>query len=175
MKKVLLLVGAVAIVLVTVPLFAAFEAHVINVTARIENALYVHPQSLNYQTVFPQEHLYTSFFIDFSGSFSANNQLRVGIVEYVIKQKPQCVDTQGNNPQVQEDENGNFVCPVSNGLVAILKNLSLPNAQLFTSEAFELLNYDEGCCSGLSEASAYITLRSNSALKRFEELLNQDK
>ena len=71
--------------------------------------------------------------------------------------------------------NGNFVCPVSNGLVAILKNLSLPNAQLFTSEAFELLNYDEGCCSGLSEASAYITLRSNSALKRFEELLNQDK
>ena len=53
MKKVLLVVGAVVIVLVTVPLFAAFEAHVINVTARIENALYVHPESRDFGTVFP--------------------------------------------------------------------------------------------------------------------------
>ena len=74
--------------LAMLPLFAAFEAHVINVTARIENALYVHPQSLEYGTVFPQEHLDSSFFIAFSDSFSTTNQRRVGKVDYVIKQKP---------------------------------------------------------------------------------------
>ncbi len=88
--KTKLLVGflSLALVVITAPLFAAFEAHVINVTAKIENALYVHPQSLQFGTVFPQEHLFTSFFIAFSESFSATNQTRVGTVEYVIKQKP---------------------------------------------------------------------------------------
>lgn len=74
--------------LAILPLFAAFEAHVINVTARIENALYVHPESLEYGTVFPQEHLDSSFFISFSQSFSTASQKRVGKVDYVIKQKP---------------------------------------------------------------------------------------
>lgn len=93
-------------------MFAAFEAHVVNVTAKIENALFVHPEALEYGTVFPQEHLDTSFFITFSSSFSERNQTRVGKVEYVVKQKPQCVDAQGNFPQVGEDAQGNFVCPV---------------------------------------------------------------
>lgn len=97
--------------LVLVPMFAAFEAHVINVTAKIENALFVHPESLEYGTVFPQEHLDTSFFINFSESFSARGQTRVGRVDYVVKQKPQCVDQNGDFVRVGEDENGNFVCP----------------------------------------------------------------
>ena len=42
MKKGLLIVGAIAIALATVPMFAAYEAHVINVTAHIENALTTH-------------------------------------------------------------------------------------------------------------------------------------
>ncbi len=37
MKKILLSFGAVAVVLIAMPMFAAFEAHVINVTATIEN------------------------------------------------------------------------------------------------------------------------------------------
>lgn len=86
--KALLTFLTLGLVFVTVPLFAAFEAHVINVTARIENALFVHPQSLAFGTVFPQEHLFSSFFIAFSESFSTTNQNRVGTVEYVIKQKP---------------------------------------------------------------------------------------
>lgn len=82
--------GLVTLVLVVggAAAFSAFEAHVINVTARIENALYVHPAELQYGTVFPQEHLNTSFFVAFSESFSARDQNRVGTVEYVIKQKP---------------------------------------------------------------------------------------
>ena len=70
------------------PLLSAFEAHVVNVTARIENALFVHPESLEYGTVFPQEHLFTSFGVMASQSFSSTDQRRVGIIEYVIKQKP---------------------------------------------------------------------------------------
>ncbi|TSC81664.1 MAG: hypothetical protein G01um101420_910 [Parcubacteria group bacterium Gr01-1014_20] len=74
--------------LVIMPMFAAFEAHVVNVTARIENALFVHPQSIEYGTVFPQEHLFSDFFLTFSQSFSETSQTRVGKVDYVIKQKP---------------------------------------------------------------------------------------
>ncbi|OGZ45275.1 MAG: hypothetical protein A3C84_03020 [Candidatus Ryanbacteria bacterium RIFCSPHIGHO2_02_FULL_48_12] len=87
-KKILLSLATLAVSVTTLPLFAAFEAHVINVTARIENALYVHPQSLGYGTVFPQEHLDSSFFLSFSESFSATSQTRVGKVNYAIKQKP---------------------------------------------------------------------------------------
>ena len=88
MKKILAgLVGLMATVAL-MPLFAAFEAHVVNVTAKIENALDVHPQSIQYGTVFPQEHLFSDFFIGFSNSFSTDNQIRVGKVDYVIKQKP---------------------------------------------------------------------------------------
>ncbi len=80
---------AVMALLVLAPVFAAFEAHVVNVTATIENALFVHPESIEYGTVFPQEHLLSDFFIAFSQSFSAAAQRRMGTVEYVIKQKPQ--------------------------------------------------------------------------------------
>jgi len=87
-SKIFAAVGAMGVAIVTLPLFAAFEAHVINVTAKIENALYVHPQSLQFGTVFPQEYLESSFFIAFSQSFSETTQQRVGKVDYVIKQKP---------------------------------------------------------------------------------------
>lgn len=88
MKK--LFIGSIALMaaVALMPMFAAFEAHVVNVTATIENALYVHPQSIRFGTVFPQEHLFSDFFIAFSQSFSSDDQLRVGTVEYVIKQKP---------------------------------------------------------------------------------------
>ncbi len=88
MKKIL--IGSVSLLaaLALSPVFAAFEAHVVNVTATIENALYVHPQSIRFGTVFPQEHLFSDFFIAFSESFSEDSQNRVGTVEYVIKQKP---------------------------------------------------------------------------------------
>ena len=112
MKKILLGFGAVAVTLVVLPLFAAFEAHVVNVTATIENALLVHPESLEYGTVFPQEHLDSTFFITFSTSFSATKQTRVGKVDYVIKQKPQCANQAGQLAQVGEDQTGAFVCPL---------------------------------------------------------------
>jgi len=75
-------------VLAFIPLFAAFEAHVINVTAQIENALYVHPESRNFGTMFPQEYKELGIQVTFSPSFSESEQTRVSKVDYQIKQKP---------------------------------------------------------------------------------------
>ncbi|MEK7568285.1 MAG: hypothetical protein AAB498_01490 [Patescibacteria group bacterium] len=87
-KKLILGLSAILVALAVAPMFAAFEAHVINVTATIENALYVHPESRNFGTMFPQEYKELGIFVTFSQSFSAENQQRVDDVDYVIKQKP---------------------------------------------------------------------------------------
>lgn len=86
MKKGLLVVGALAIAIATVPMFAAFEAHVINVTAHIENALRVNTHELEFGTVFPQEYVKRPFDISLSSSFIG--QWRLADVKYKIVQKP---------------------------------------------------------------------------------------
>ncbi len=88
MKKILLGLGAIAAVLVVMPMFAAFEAHVVNVTATIENALSVPIEEIKFGTVFPQEHLNKPLDISLSSSFMTEN--RVDDVEYFIRQKPKC-------------------------------------------------------------------------------------
>jgi hypothetical protein len=90
-----LIFGLVAVggVLVLVPLGAAFEAHVINVTAQILDAITVIPQSIKYGTVFPQEFFQDqSFLVTFSPAFLAQNALTS--VEYRIAQKPKPRNTQ---------------------------------------------------------------------------------
>jgi len=89
---------------------SAFEAHVINVTAKIENALNVSTYELTFGTVFPQEALEQKFDVYLSESFLAED--RVDDVEYVLRQRPKCA----NDPvdptefsQVVEDGQGNFV------------------------------------------------------------------
>ena len=69
---------------------SAFEAHVINVTAHIENALNVHPKALEFGTVFPQEYQEKQFTVELSSSF--NSETGADSVTYVIKQKPKCWD-----------------------------------------------------------------------------------
>ena len=88
MKKLSLILGAVALTLVALPLFSAFEAHVINVTATIENALSVPIEAIKFGTVFPQEYLNKALGISLSGSFLSEN--RVDDVDYIIRQKPKC-------------------------------------------------------------------------------------
>ena len=89
-KKILLILGSLVLVIGGVAAVSAFEAHIINVTAHIENALRVHPVGpFEYGTVFPQEHFNgAAFTIGTSDSFSAPTQRRVQNIEYVIKQKP---------------------------------------------------------------------------------------
>ena len=86
MKKVLLGVSAFALAVASVPMFAAFEAHVINVTARIENALSVNTEPIHYGTVFPQEQLDKFVKLELSRSFLAEPD--ANDVKYFIRQKP---------------------------------------------------------------------------------------
>src|SRR3989344_9266745 len=69
MKKIIFGLGAIGVTLVMIPMFVAFEAHVVNVTATIENALNVPIGSINFGTVFPQEKLDKTFDVSLSGSF----------------------------------------------------------------------------------------------------------
>lgn len=111
MKKILLGLAAGGTALAMVPLFAAFEAHVINVTATIENALTVPVEAIDFGTVFPQEELDQRFNVSLSNSFLA--EPRVDDVEYVIRQKPKCWNGDEQNPvygRVTENEQGIFAC-----------------------------------------------------------------
>jgi hypothetical protein len=120
-QKILISIAGIATALVALPMFSAFEAHVVNVTARIENALFVHPESLEYGTVFPQEYLVTSFGMMPSISFSETSQRRVGIIDYVIKQKPkpkpEFLASMGNRERARDwcHDSANFPLPENIG------------------------------------------------------------
>ena len=94
MKKILMGLAAAGTAIAMVPLFAAFEAHVINVTAKIENALSVPVAPIAFGTVFPQEQLDAELPIQLSQSFLEED--RVDYVEYIIRQKPKCGVVQEN-------------------------------------------------------------------------------
>jgi len=83
-KKILLTFVAVAAVAVGVVGMSAFEAHVINVTAMIENALQVNTEPIQFGTVFPQEAIDREINIALSSSFQAEG--RVDDVNYVKNQ-----------------------------------------------------------------------------------------
>jgi hypothetical protein len=55
MKKVILILAAIVLVASGVAAVSAYEAHVINVKAHVENALSVNTSDVNFGTVFPQE------------------------------------------------------------------------------------------------------------------------
>jgi hypothetical protein len=90
LKKGGLLVATAAVVIAGAAAFSAFESHIINVTARIENALSVTEGPLEFGTVFPQEYLTDDIQISLSQSFLDED--RVDDVTYVIKQKPKVKD-----------------------------------------------------------------------------------
>ena len=84
-KKILLGVGALVAVAAGVVGMSAFEAHIINVTAKIENALQVQTAAIEYGTVFPEELLLERFEMTLSRSFL--EEPRADDVGYHIKQK----------------------------------------------------------------------------------------
>lgn len=100
-----------------VPLFAAFEAHVINVTAKIENALSVNADPIEFGTVFPQEELDADIHVLLSESFIEED--RVDDVDYIIRQKPKCGWTLEDGTNLlgiptktgHVDDNGVITCP----------------------------------------------------------------
>lgn len=97
-NKILLTLVAVIAVAAGVMGLSAFEAHIINVTAHIENALDVDTTPIAFGTVFPQEYLQRNFNIALSDSFNEAN--RVDDVEYKIVQKSKCKADDPQNPAV---------------------------------------------------------------------------
>ena len=95
-KKITLSLAALIAVIAGITGMAAFEAHVINVTAKIENALSVTPNEIAFGTVFPQEYTKKNLTISLSDSFKEES--RVDDVNYVIKQKPK-VRPNAQNPE----------------------------------------------------------------------------
>jgi len=93
MKKILIGTVAMGVVVAGVAAMSAYEAHVINVTAKIENALSVNLTEIAFGTVFPNEVVYEDLTISLSQSFV--EQDRLDDVQYQITQKPK--------PRVPED------------------------------------------------------------------------
>ncbi len=84
-RKILIALLAIALL---VPLFAAFEAHVINVKAHIENALEVSPKEVDFGVVFPQEELTADFRVGLSESFMAQDRVNDVFYRLVQRRKP---------------------------------------------------------------------------------------
>ena len=97
----LFIIVGVLVVAGGVTALSAYEAHVINVTAHIENALKVIPNApIVFGTVFPQEHLEKRLFITTSESFCEIDQRRVLNIDYKIVQKPKCINPVGEYASV---------------------------------------------------------------------------
>src|SRR3989344_1922047 len=86
LKRAAIGAGTVGVIVAGAAAFSAFESHIINVTARIENALFVQEDAIDFGTVFPQEYLESTFRVALSDSFIEEG--RVDDISYVIKQKP---------------------------------------------------------------------------------------
>lgn len=88
LKKLLTGISALGLAIAVVPMITAFEAHVINVTAQIENGLLVPIDDITFGTVFPQEQLDKQFNVAMSQSFLGDPTM--DDIEYAISQKPKC-------------------------------------------------------------------------------------
>lgn len=86
-KKLISLIITVGLILAALPLFAAFEAHIINVQVYVEHALEVSPTSIDLGYLFPNEAIdpISSFTISMSQSFQQSERLQD--IEYQILQK----------------------------------------------------------------------------------------
>jgi hypothetical protein len=111
-KRFLLMIAALVAIAIGVVGMSAYEAHVVNVTATIENATNISTAAVSYGTVFPQEVLHNPVTLSLSQSFLASDALSVS---YKIKQKPKCQSKAdpGVFAQVMEDpqDPNKFVCP----------------------------------------------------------------
>jgi len=104
MKKVLLVLVALVLVVSGVAAVSAYEAHVINVRAKVENALTTTPFKLDFGTVFPEEWMIKSAVVQHSQSFCASNQWRVTAVNYSIWVEWKTLSDNGTPGDPYDDE-----------------------------------------------------------------------
>ena len=126
-KKIIAAGAMISVVTLSAAMFAAFEAHVVNVTAHIENALAVSPQEVEFGTVFPQEYLEKDFEIELSKSFMDafySDDQRVQFVNYKIVSKPKCWNNDSKNPLYAPVDFATHECPIIDGMqYVVMKDL----------------------------------------------------
>jgi hypothetical protein len=90
LKKAVLIVSALMLVLSGVAAVSAYEAHVVNVKAHVENALIV-SQDVDYGITFPEMILQEEVYIGLSDSFLSVNQTRLSDLEYALYWTPKLI------------------------------------------------------------------------------------
>jgi len=83
-RKLLLVLGALVIVFSGVAMVSAYEAHTINVKAKVENALTVPTDDIDFGTVFPEEWLIKHIKVRHSDSFCEEEQTHVDAINYQV-------------------------------------------------------------------------------------------
>jgi hypothetical protein len=84
LNKLILILVALVMMASGVAAVSAYEAHTINVTAHVENAMSVNKDHLEFGTVFPEDWMLDNFSVGTSGSFCAPDQWRVTLIDYSI-------------------------------------------------------------------------------------------
>lgn len=111
MKKVILIVAALTLVVSGVAAVSAYEAHIVDVKAHVENALIVsQDKDVDFGIVFPQELLQEELYIGLSNSFMDGNQTRVSDLEYALYWTPKLIS---DHPGASDPDNDGFFEPIS--------------------------------------------------------------
>jgi hypothetical protein len=108
-KKVLLLVSALLIVFSGVAAVSAYEGHLVNVKAHVENAIGVETYHLDFGTVFPQEKLENQLWIGLSQSFRDQDRYSTVLYEVYWEPKPIPADLIG---KVCDPDGDNYYQPI---------------------------------------------------------------
>ena len=109
-RRIFIVCAVFGVALATLPLFSAFEAHIINVTAQIENGCLIRIPDIDFGTTFPQEKLDKTFNVELSGSFIASDEFDA--LQYRIQQKPKCWNLDNENLIYGEvmEEDSRYIC-----------------------------------------------------------------
>jgi hypothetical protein len=109
-KKVLLLVSALLIVFSGVAAVSAYEGHLVDVKAHVENALMVEIDELDFGTVFPQQYRQEEFYIGLSQSFRDQEYYTSVIYKLYWEAKP--ADHVANYTPYVNPNNPNYYIPI---------------------------------------------------------------
>ena len=84
MKKAVLIVSALLLVVSGVAAVSAYEGHLVDIKAHVENAIGVDTYELDYGIVFPQDEVEMDLMYGLSNSFMDANQTRISSVRYEL-------------------------------------------------------------------------------------------
>jgi len=95
MKRIIFLVAALLTVFSGIAAVSAYEGHMVDVKAHVENAIGVQTYELSFGTVFPQENVETNLTFGLSNSFVDKNQKRVSSLDYKLFYELKPIGTSG--------------------------------------------------------------------------------